>query len=102
MIDLRHRRVHWQYTPTNSQGDHHPDGYGMLIDLDAYRAHTLARLRPAGPPRTPLHPPAGQMRRRSSRVRGYVRDLVPDERAEFATLRNTIRRYLDQKERRAA
>lgn len=97
VIDLRHRRVRWQYTPTNSQGHQHEHGYGMLIDLDAYRTHALARLRPTTPPRTQPPQPTGHLRRRSTRVRGYTRDLAPDERAEFATLRNTIRRYLDRK-----
>lgn len=98
MIDLRHRRVRWQHTPTDSHGGRREHGYGILIDLDVYRTRALARSSPPLPVRTPLRQPTPYMRRRSKRVRGYTRDLVPDERAEFATLRNTIRRYLDQRD----
>ncbi|WP_026117406.1 hypothetical protein [Nocardiopsis alkaliphila] len=104
VIDLRYRRVRWQHTPTHTDQHHQHDqhsqhdqyGHGILIDLDAYRAQALARSRPPTPPRTPLRQPDPHPRRRSTRVRRYTHDLNPDDRAEFATLRNTIRRYLNQ------
>ena len=95
VIDLRDQDTGFRVRtePDHRRGE---GAMAVVIELDAYRT-------PPGPaPTTPPPTEAGPVRRRSRRVRGYVRDLEPDERAEFATLRNTIRAYLGQKKERVA
>ncbi|MGW8436698.1 hypothetical protein ACWGKS_16215 [Nocardiopsis sp. NPDC055879] len=95
VIDLRDQDTGFRIRtePDHQRG---PGALAMVIELDAYRTP------PGPPPTTPSPAEAGPVRRRGRRVRGYVRDLEPDERAEFATLRNTIRAYLRRPGRRAA
>lgn len=98
VIDLRDQDTGFRL---RTEPDHRrgPGAMAVIIELDAYRTHHTGQ---SPPPTTPEPAEAGPMRRRSRRVRGYVRDLEPDERAEFATLRNTIRAYLGRPGRRAA
>ena len=98
VIDLRDQDTGFRLRtePDHQRGE---GALAVVIELDAYRTHHTGQ---SPPPTTPEPAEAGPVRRRSRRVRGYVRDLEPDERAEFATLRNTIRAYLGRPGRRAA
>ena len=95
VIDLRDQDTGFRLRtePDHQRGE---GALAVVIELDAYRTPENQ------PPTTPEPAEAGPVRRRGRRVRGYVRDLEPDERAEFATLRNTIRAYLGRPGRRAA
>ena len=95
VIDLRDQDTGFRLRtePDHRRGE---GAMAVVIELDAYRTPENP------PPTTPSPVEAGPVRRRSRRVRGYVRDLEPDDLAEFATLRNTIRAYLRQKEERVA
>ena len=104
LFDLSERGIGWRVRTDDANTDGATEGRcksstAVIFELDAFRGQraprTSADTAPTGA--------AGRVgRRRGSRVRGYVRDLAPDERSEFATLRNTVRAYLHQQERRAA
>lgn len=104
LIDLSERGIGWRVRTddANTDGaseDRCESSTAVVFELDAFRTQRATR---TSTDTTPTGAVGRGGRRRGSRVRGYVRDLAPDERSEFATLRDSVRTYLHQQERRAA